>query len=96
MIEKESKNLCPASAHGRLGRRWGTSFPDLSTWAGEHGLDAAIWTALGSKFGTEERSPSVDEVIYYLHSLQGSIRDHARRYIGRAPRQIDTDFIEGG
>jgi hypothetical protein len=66
--------------------------PDLSTWARAHGLDAAIWTALGPKFGTEERSPSVDEVIYYLHGLQGSIRDHARRYIERAPRQIDTDY----
>jgi hypothetical protein len=66
--------------------------PDLSTWARAHGLDAAIWTALRPKFGTEERSPSVDEVICYLHGLQGSILDHARRYIERAPRQIDTEY----
>ena len=66
--------------------------PDLPEWAGAHGLDAAVWTALGPRFRGKNRSPSIDEVIEYLRGLCGPIREHAKQYIERAPRQIDTDF----
>jgi hypothetical protein len=68
------------------------NIPDLPAWADARGVDAVVWTALGPKFGTEDRSPSIDEVIQYLRGLTGPIRDHARHYIERTPRQIDTNY----
>lgn len=68
------------------------NIPDLPAWADARGLDAVVWTALGPRFKGEDRSPSVDEVIGYLRALTGPIRDHAREYIERAPRQIDTKY----
>jgi hypothetical protein len=69
--------------------------PDLPKWAEAHGLDAAVWTALGPRFRREERPPSIDEVIEYLRELGGPVREHARRYIQRTPRQIDTAYRRG-
>lgn len=66
--------------------------PDLPQWVEDRGLDAVVWTALGPRFDKKEMSPSVDEVITYLRSLAGTARNHAKEYIERAPRQIDTDF----
>lgn len=68
------------------------NIPDLPQWAEDRGLDAAVWTALKPKFADEERSPSIDEVIRHLRELSGTARDHAKEYIERAPRQIDTDY----
>jgi hypothetical protein len=68
------------------------NIPDLPQWAEDRGLDAAVWTALKPKFGNEERSPSIDEVIRHLRELSGTARDHAKKYIERAPRQIDTEY----
>lgn len=66
--------------------------PDLPKWAETKGLDAVVWTALGPKFGDANRSPSAHEVIEYLRGLRGPIREHAKEYIERAPRQIDTEY----
>lgn len=74
------------------GERAPVHIPDLPGWAEAQGLDAAVWTALGPQFRREDRSPSVDEVIEYLRGLCGPIREHAKQYIERAPRQIDTDY----
>jgi hypothetical protein len=65
---------------------------DLPKWADAQDLDAAVWTALGPKFQGTNRSPSIDEVIEYLRGLSGSIRECAKEYIERAPRQIDTYY----
>jgi len=67
------------------------TIPDLPIWAKAHGLDAAIWTALGPKLD-DIASPSADQVINYLRKLTGPARDYAERYIRCAPRQIDTDY----
>ncbi len=68
------------------------SIPTLAEWAKAHGIDAAVWTALPAKFGGEERTPSADEVVDYLKTLDGTARDEAAKYVRRAPRQIDTDY----
>lgn len=68
------------------------NIPDLPKWAEAHGLDAVIWTALGPRFDDEEESPSVETVIGYLRGLEGTKREHAKRYIERTPRQIDTEY----
>jgi hypothetical protein len=66
--------------------------PGLERWADAHGLDAAIWTALGPKLDNREASPSADQVVQYLRGLTGTTRDNAKQYIERAPRQIDTEY----
>lgn len=66
--------------------------PDLSDWTKEHALDAAVWTALGARFNGQVVTPKVDQVIKYLKSLTGEVRDIAEQYVRRTPRQIDTDY----
>jgi hypothetical protein len=68
------------------------NIPDLPKWTEVHGLDAVIWTALGPRFHDEDVSPSADQVIGYLRTLTGPLRDTAKEYIERAPRQIDTEY----
>jgi len=67
------------------------TIPDLPIWAKAHGLDAAIWTALGPRLD-DAASPSADQVIDYLSGLTGPAKDAAERYIRCAPRQIDTEY----
>lgn len=64
----------------------------LPEWAEAHGVDAAIWTGLPAKIGTEERRASVEEVLDHLRGLRGCERHNAERYVRRAPRQIDTEY----
>jgi hypothetical protein len=68
------------------------SIPGLPAWAEAHELEAVVWTALGPKFGTENRPPNMQEVIEYLRGLRGAAREHAKQYFERTPRQIDTDY----
>jgi hypothetical protein len=64
----------------------------LETWAEALGLDAVIWTALGPKFNKKDVSPSAEQVIAHLRELTGNPRENAKRYIERAPRQINTEY----
>lgn len=66
--------------------------PTLPDWAQAHGLDAVVWTALGPRFNGQETSPTVDQVIQYLRTLTGAVRDNAERYVRCASRQIDTEY----
>jgi len=66
--------------------------PELAEWAQAHGVDAAVWTALGPRFNGQETAPSADQVIAYLRGLTGPKRENAERYVRCAPRQIDTEY----
>lgn len=66
--------------------------PDLPKWADVHALDAAVWTALEPTFREKDKNKTLKEVIDYLRSLTGPERAHAKEYVERAPRQIDTDY----
>jgi len=68
------------------------SIPGLQDWARARRIDAVIWTDLPPKFNDKETTPSENEVIKYLRSLRGTVRDNAEHYVRRAPRQIDTDY----
>lgn len=94
---RDRESICQTNWQSRIGswqrgEKVPTHITDLPQWAEVRGLDAVVWTALGPRFQKEHRSPSVDEVIAYLHGLSGPIREHAKQYIERAPRQIDTDY----
>lgn len=68
------------------------NMPELPTWAEAHGLDAAISTALQTKFDDIPGVPSAERIVECLRGLTGTTRDNAKRYIERAPRQIDTEY----
>ncbi len=66
---------------------------ELPAWAEAHGIGSVVWTALPPKFQNQDgRVPTADEVVAYLRSLTGRVREDAERYIRRAPAQIDTPY----
>ena len=66
---------------------------ELPAWAEARGIDSVVWTALPPKSHNDDgRVPTADEVITYLSSLTGRVREDAERYIRRAPAQIDTPY----
>lgn len=66
---------------------------NLPQWAESRGVDNVIWTALPAKFNDEDgRVATADEVVAYLGGLTARTREHAERYIRRAPAQIDTPY----
>ena len=106
--ELESAKRALRDREGIKGHKWASKIaswqhgeaepamiPGLPKWTEAQGLDAAIWTALGPKFGGTDISPPIDQVIDYLRSLIGPGRDKAKQYIERAPRQIDTAYRRG-
>ena len=66
--------------------------PQIIEWARQNGLDGAVWTNLGPRFGEGDDPPSLDEVLDYLSSLTPPESDLAEEYIRRAPRQIETPY----
>ncbi len=74
------------------GTRAPDSIPELDKWAAMKQLDHVIWTDLPPKFGDEEKAPTIEEVISHLQNLTGAERDHAEKYIRRAPPQVDTPY----
>ena len=65
---------------------------DLEPWARARGVDHLIWTALPPKFDEGEHKPTEGQIVGYLSSLVGAMRENAERYIRQAPRQIDTAY----
>ncbi len=76
-----------------VGTRAPDSIPELDKWAAAKQLDHVIWTALPPKFGgVNKKTPTKEEIINYLHTLKEPQRDLAKKYIRRAPPQIDTAY----
>jgi len=88
-----SREGCNAADIGTWSR--GSNEPpniiELPQWAGAHGVDAVVWTALPAKFGNGG-APTADQVVDYLRALRGAARDNAEAYVRRAPKQIDTSY----
>jgi hypothetical protein len=88
----------PKTKADAIGRWWtGDASPslivDLETWAKTKQVDAVVWTALSPKFeGTDGRVPSAHDVVSYLRSRTGSVREIAEQYVRRAPKQISTPY----
>jgi hypothetical protein len=83
----------PAERHDGIGSLIVTpSGPGpLRAWAAERGIEALVWTALPPRVhGIEGRLLSVEDAIVYLAGLRGEALEHARGYLARVPRQIDT------
>ncbi len=64
----------------------------IAGWAAAKSIDAVVWTALGPKFGGEDRIPSQDEVVNCLTGLGGDVRRRAEEYVRCAPAQISTTY----
>lgn len=67
----------------------------ITTWVKANGLDAAIWTALGSNFAEKTREPfTVEAATRYLETERAKMLDAALDYIRRAPQEVQTPFRE--
>ncbi len=68
------------------------TIPGIAAWAQTRNIQAVVWTALPHKFyeDNETKIANCDDIVAYLASLAGSLRDKAERYIRKAPKQIDT------
>lgn len=100
---KEREEITASDWRSRIGN-WETGdpapsgIPSLPAWAEAHGLDAAIWTALGPQYKKQGDSkptkarPPIEWVVGYLQNLTGPKRDAAEEYIRSAPPQIDTQY----
>lgn len=65
----------------------------IKNWAVVLKLDAVIWTDLPAKFqDTDNRVPTLEEAIAYIHSLDINTRMTAEEYIRRTPKQVDTEY----
>ena len=66
---------------------------ELKRWLSIVGFEAAIWTNLKPKIGTDYRKPTIEEVIKHLREkVSHEQRANAEQYIRKTPRQIDTDY----
>jgi hypothetical protein len=85
-LEKHPKHI----ADWKSGDADPPSMPGLAAWAVARGIEGVVWTALPAKFGKVERTPTSEEVIAHLRTLEGPARDLAEAYVRRTPRQVDT------
>ena len=64
----------------------------IGEWARAKGVDAAVWTALQPRFNGERVTPTREEVVARLRSLEGPERTKAEEYVRKAPPQIRTAY----
>ena len=63
----------------------------IKDWAVDNKWDGVIWTGLPSNFEDEEDVPfTVENGLVYLSGLVGEEKAEARKYIERAPEEVDT------
>ena len=71
----------------------GEAVGELASWARERNIEALIWTALPPRVGQNEgQIPTAEQVLAYLGSLAGDVREHARSYIEQVPAQFETPY----
>lgn len=64
----------------------------VQEWARKRNLDAAVWTGLEYSQSTNYKRPTIEEVLKYLKELEGKERERAKKYIEKAPKQINTFY----
>ena len=64
----------------------------IQEWVASKKLDGVVWTKLPTKWNIDNEIPTQDQVIEHLKSLTGPPLDHAREYVEKAPKQIDTAY----
>ena len=67
-----------------------TDIPGLSVWATDRDIQHVVWTALRPKFRDLEVAPTEDQAIAFLRGLSDDTE--AKKYVQRAPPQIDTAY----
>lgn len=73
-----------------------TGFDMIKSWSTEEKWDAVIWTGLPSNFEDKEHVPfTVENGLVYLSGLFGEEKAAARKYIERAPEEVDTPLRRG-
>ena len=73
-----------------------TGFDIIKSWSTEEKWDAVIWTGLPSNFEDKEHVPfTVENGLVYLSGLVGEEKAAARKYIERAPEEVDTPLRRG-
>lgn len=90
--EREGRPSLDRIGIWRTGEDAPEKIPSLPDWAVAHGVDVAIWTALGPRYGGNDERPSVEWVLNYLQNLTGLKRDVAEQYVRCTPSQIDTEY----
>ena len=70
-----------------------TAIPGLGVWATGRDIEHVIWTALRPKFCDLPIAPTEDQAVAYLRRLscKGKAAE-AKKYVQRAPPQIDTAY----
>lgn len=65
----------------------------IDAWRRARGIDAVVWTALPPRFrGQDGRAPDPHEVLQWLATRSGDVREAAAHYIRRTPAHIDTRY----
>jgi hypothetical protein len=62
----------------------------IGEWARARHFSAAVWTALGPRFGDADVMPDCAQVIAHLRALPADTQKLAEKYIRCAPAQIRT------
>lgn len=64
----------------------------VQEWLKKKEIDVAIWTGLYLNNKTQDRRPSVDEIVNHLIALENSELDNAKEYIIKTPTQVQTEY----
>ena len=64
----------------------------IGEWARTKGADAVVWTALKPRFNGKVVTPTCEQVVGRLRSLDGQKRTRAQEYVRKTPPQIRTAY----
>ena len=64
----------------------------IGAWAEAKGAAAVVWTALKPRFNNKPVTPTCEQVIAWLRSLEEPTRTAAEEYVRKAPPQIMTAY----